>query len=162
MGLLHSALFCHSRILLSPRESNFRKPKMKLFLVLALVVVSFGGLNAAVIPEDVDLTAAKREILSDDEIAKIILDVISQSQSEAYGIMDIITKLPGLIKDLKPLLTKYLSIIMDGSLTISQKVSAIWEHTKDNMGDIIAIAGKAGAMEILKQLVIAAAGALGR
>merc|ERR1712212_711524 len=144
----------------SPRENNFRKAKMKLFLVLALVVVSFGGLNAAVIPEDVDLTAAKREILSDDEIAKIILDVISKS--EAYGIMDIITKLPGLIKDLKPLLTKYLSIIMDGSLTISQKVSAIWEHTKDNMGDIIAIAGKAGAMEILKQLVIAAAGALGR
>lgn len=133
---------------------------MKLFFVLALVVMSFGGLNAAVIPEDMDLTAAKRGILTDDEIAKIILDVVANS--EAYGIMDIITKLPGLIADLKPILVKYVSIIMDSSLSVSQKVHQIWEHTKDSMGPIIQVVGKAGAMEILKQLVIAAAGALGR
>ena len=52
-----------------------------------------------------ELTAAKRGILTDDEIAKIILEVVVES--EAYGIMDIITHLPGLIADLKPVLAKY-------------------------------------------------------
>merc|ERR1712168_786901 len=102
-----------------PLKENIPNFKMKLFFVLALVVMSFGGLNAAVIPEDMvskdtELTAAKRGILTDDEIAKIIIEVVGNS--EAYGIMDIITHLPGLIADLKPVLAKYASIILDPSL----------------------------------------------
>ena len=48
----------------------------------------------------------KREILTDDQIAKIILEVIAKS--EAYGIIDIVTQLPGLIADLKPIVMKYI------------------------------------------------------
>merc|ERR1712189_136731 len=87
----------------------------------------FWWLNAAFIPEDVELTAAKREILTDEEIAKIILEVIGNS--EAYGIIDIITVLPGLIRDFKPILEKYASIVLDPSLTVKEKVTAIWEET---------------------------------
>merc|ERR1712142_802143 len=145
---------------------------MKLFFVLALVVMSFGGLNAAVIPEEMEFSAAKGEILTDDQIARVILEVIAKS--EAYGIMDIVTHLPGLIADLKPILMKYAthrsypflvtlqSIIMDSSLSISEKVDAIWAHTKDSMLPIVKVVGKMAAKEILKQLVIAAAGMLGR
>ena len=35
-----------------PLKENIPNFKMKLFFVLALVVMSFGGLNAAVIPEE--------------------------------------------------------------------------------------------------------------
>merc|ERR1712243_169094 len=149
--------FC---FLFRENKSRQKRAKMKLFFVLALVVMSFGGLNAAVIPEDMELTAAKRGILADDEIAKIILEVVVES--EAYGIMDIITHLPGLIADLKPVLAKYASIILDPSLSVSEKVTQIWEHTKDSMVPIIKVVGKTAAKEILKQLVIAAAAALGR
>merc|ERR1712126_196747 len=110
--------------------------------------------------KDMELTAAKRGILTDDEIAKIILEVVVES--EAYGIMDIITHLPGLIADLKPVLAKYASIILVPSLSVSEKVTQIWEHTKDSMVPIIKVVGKTAAKEILKQLVIAAAAALGR
>ena len=48
----------------------------------------------------------KREILTDDQIAKIILEVIAKSES--YGIIDIVTHLPGLIADLKPIVMKYI------------------------------------------------------
>merc|ERR1719334_885647 len=82
--------------------------------------------------------------------------------SEAYGIIDIITVLPGLIRDFKPILEKYASIVLDPSLTVKEKVTAIWEETKDNMIPIIKIVGKMAAKEILKQLVIAAAASLGR
>jgi len=133
---------------------------MKLFFVLALVVMSFGGLNAAVIPEEMELRTANGDILSDDQIAKVILEVIAES--EAYGIMDIVTHLPGLIADLKPILMKYATIIMDSSLSTSEKVDAIWAHTKDSMLPIIKVVGKMAAKEILKHLVIVAAGALGR
>merc|ERR1712243_259456 len=98
--------------------------------------------------------------LSDDQIAKVILEVIAES--EAYGIMDIVTHLPGLIADLKPILVKYATIIMDSSLSTSEKVDAIWAHTKDSMLPIIKVVGKMAAKEILKHLVIVAAGALGR
>ena len=52
-----------------------------------------------------ELRTANGDILSDDQIAKVILEVIAES--EAYGIMDIVTHLPGLIADLKPILMKY-------------------------------------------------------
>ena len=52
-----------------------------------------------------ELRTANGDILSDDQIAKVILEVIAES--EAYGIMDIVTHLPGLIADLKPILVKY-------------------------------------------------------
>merc|ERR1712145_36196 len=133
------ANFAHLKFL----NFAFSNGKMKVFFVVALVVMSFGGLNAAVIPEDVELTAAKREILTDEEIAKIILEVIGNS--EAYGIIDIITVLPGLIRDFKPILEKYASIVLDPSLTVKEKVTAIWEETRDNMIPIIKIVGKMAA-----------------
>merc|ERR1712002_1054749 len=111
---------CHRRVSFLPLKENIPNFKMKLFFVLALVVMSFGGLNAAVIPEEMEFSAAKGDILTDDQIARVILEVIAKS--EAYGIMDIVTHLPGLIADLKPILMKYASIIMDSSLSISEKV----------------------------------------
>merc|ERR1712168_238203 len=77
-----------------PLKESIPNFKMKLFFVLALVVMSFGGLNAAVIPEEMEFSAAKGDILTDDQIARVILEVIAKS--EAYGIMDIVTHLPGL------------------------------------------------------------------
>ena len=59
----------------------------------------------------------RRDILTDEQIAKIILDVIEKTQS--YGIMDIITHLPGLIKQLKPILTKYMVSVTVGNVNIA-------------------------------------------
>jgi len=133
---------------------------MKWFLVAALVVMSVGCINGAVIPENQGLEFERRDILTDEQIAKIILDVIEKTQS--YGIMDIITHLPGLIKQLKPILTKYMHIIMDSELSVSEKLDQIWEHTKDSMVPIIKLVGSEAAKEIMKHLIIAAAGSLGR
>ena len=55
----------------------------------------------------------RRDILTEEQIAKIILDVIEKTQS--YGIMDIITHLPGLIRQLKPILAKYMVSVIVGN-----------------------------------------------
>merc|ERR1711990_125373 len=131
--------------------------KMKLLLVLVLGIVSIGGITGSVIPETKDV---KREIeLSDDVIAMIIIE---QLELEGYGIMDIITQLPGIIANLKPLITGYIDIIKDSSLTLSEKVAKIWQHTKNHMGDLIKLVGSTGAREIIKKIIEAAAGSLGR
>merc|ERR1711911_85757 len=147
-----------SQNLQSPLFDSISEPtsKMKVFFVLALVAVWMGGINAASIPEP---AVRKGEILSDEQIALIIVEVLEQS--EAYGILDIVTQLPGLIADLKPIIMKYVSIILDGSLSLQEKLDQIWAHTKDSFVPIIKVVGKTAAKEILKQLVIAAAASLG-
>merc|ERR1712002_126951 len=72
---------CHRRVSFLPLKENIPNFKMKLFFVLALVVMSFGGLNAAVIPEEMEFSAAKGDILTDDQIARVILEVIAKSES---------------------------------------------------------------------------------
>merc|ERR1712228_1001696 len=107
-----------SQNLQSPLFDLISEPtsKMKVFFVLALVAVWMGGINAASIPEP---AVRKGEILSDEQIALIIVEVLEQSK--AYGILDIVTHLPGLIADLKPIIMKYVSIIM-GSLSLQEKL----------------------------------------
>jgi len=130
---------------------------MKLLLVLVLGVVSISGITGSVIPETKDV---KREIeLSDDAIAMIIIE---QLELEGYGIIDIITQLPGIIANLKPLIMGYIDIIKDSSLSLGEKVARIWQHTKDHMGDLIKLVGSAGAQEILKKIIETVAGSLGR
>lgn len=131
---------------------------MKVFFVFALVAVWVGGISSATIPEAMNVPE-KKEILSDEQLAIIIIEVLSKS--EAYGIIDIVTQLPGLISDLKPIVLKYVSILLDGGLSMNEKLDQIWEHTKDSMIPIIKVVGNTAAKEILKQVVIAAAAALG-
>jgi len=130
---------------------------MKVFFVLALVAVWVGGISSATIPETKDLP--RKELFSDEQLALIIIDVLKKA--ETYGIIDIATILPGLISDLKPVVMKYIAILLDGNLSINEKLNQIWDHTKDSMIPIIQVVGKTAAKEILKQVVIAAAAALG-
>merc|ERR1712135_192413 len=138
-----------------------KRPKMKL-LLLALVGCLAISVNA------IDMAKEKRshpsEIISDEEISRIIISVVkqqAQGDPTAEGI-SIITELPSLIAAFKPVLSQYWDVITDSSLSISEKVSAIWEVTKsDAMLDIIKAVGTTAAKEILKKLVIAAVTALG-
>merc|ERR1712135_39351 len=145
-------------------RKSIKRPKMKLFL-LAVVGCLAVSVNA------IDMAKEKRshpsDIISDEEISRIIISVVKQQAqgdptAEGYGIISIITELPSLIAAFKPVLSQYWDVITDSSLSISEKVSAIWEVTKsDAMLDIIKAVGTTAAKEILKKLVIAAVTALG-
>merc|ERR1711990_108742 len=115
--------------------------KMKLLLlVLILGVASISGITGSVIPETKDV---KRGLISE---------------------ADMVAQLPAIIAKFKPIIMEYAKTILDSSLSLQQKVNHIWDATmtNDNMDALIKLVGSAASKVILKEIVVAAAGSLGR
>merc|ERR1712135_200413 len=75
-------------------------------------------------------------VLSDEEIARIVIDNLKNT---GYGLSDLLPDLP---------------IIFDTDLTLNQKVTAIWEATKDHgLKMVIKLAGSDAVKNILKELI---------
>merc|ERR1712142_887859 len=141
----------------SDKKKKPKVEKMKLVFVAALVVMTVGGISAAVIPEMEERAwcdALECQIM--DKVIDGLKKIHAGKRMEERAwcdaiecqIMDVV------VAALKPIMAKFKDIIHDSAKTLNEKVQEVWEHAKEALKPIISLVGNVGkTKEILRKFI---------
>merc|ERR1712142_964007 len=159
MGRRHNTKIGYRKYFLSS-DQKARTGKMKLVFVAALVVMTVGGISAAVIPDSQEMEERAWCDALECQIMDKVIDGLKKihagkrMEERAWcdaiecKIMDIV------IAALKPVLAKFKDIIHDSKKTLTEKVQEVWEHAKDALKPIISLVGNVEkTKEILRKFI---------
>jgi hypothetical protein len=133
---------------------------MKLVFVAALVVMTVGGISAAVIPDSQEMEERAWCDALECQIMDKVIDGLKKihagkrMEERAWcdaiecQIMDVV------VAALKPILAKFKDIIHDSAKTLNEKVQEVWEHANEALKPIISLVGNVGkTKEILRKFI---------